>query len=114
MGRPKKSKVIKTAKTSSGVSRLHPSAGYLLIEPEVSQKQTASGIYLPESADEKPQKGKVLAVGENEVTEHGATRKAPVRVGDVVIYKKWGGNEVKIDNKEYLFVKFEDVLAIEK
>lgn len=114
MGRKaKKEKVVKTPKTTSGVFKLHPSAGYLLIEPEGTRSQTASGIYLPESADEKPQKGNVLAVGDPEVTEHGATRKAPVKKGDVVIYKKWGGNEVKVDNKEYLFVKFEDILAIE-
>lgn len=117
MGRKPKSKTSAKAvitKTSSGVSRLHPSAGYLLIEPEEAQVRTASGIYLPDSADEKPQKGKVLSVGADEVTEHGATRKAPVKKGDIVIYKKWGGNEVKIGSQEYLFVKFEDVLAIEK
>ncbi len=114
MGRPKKTKVSAKPAKSAGVAKLHPAAGLLLIEPEVAQTQTASGIYLPDSADEKPQKGKVLAVGDTEVTEHGATRKSPVKAGDVVIYKKWGGNEVKIGAIEYLFVKFEDVLAIEK
>jgi chaperonin GroES len=92
---------------------LKPTPGYLLIEPTEKEVKTASGIYLPDSAGEKPQKGKVLAVGASEVVEKGVKRNSPVKVGDVVIYKKWGGNEVKINNKEYLFVKFEDVLAVE-
>ena len=94
---------------------LLPTAGYILIEPSESQKRTESGIYLPDSANpEKPQKGKVLAVGEEEVLGNGVKRKSPVKAGDMVVYKKWGGNELKVDNKEYLFVKFEDILAIEK
>ena len=90
-----------------------PTAGYLLIEPLEKEAKTASGIYLPETAGEKPQKGKVLAVGAPEITDKGAKRTSPVKLNDTVIYKKWGGNEVKIGNIEYLFVKFEDVLAIE-
>lgn len=91
---------------------LIPAAGYLLIEPEESMKQTSSGIVLPESHDEKPQTGKVLAVGEDELLESGKIRKAPCKVNDVVVYKKWGGNEYKVENKELLFVKFDDILAI--
>jgi len=93
--------------------KLKPTAGYLLIEPLEKEVKTASGIYLPDNAGERPQKGKVLAVGANETTDSGKVRKSPVKKGDVVIYKKWGGNEVKIGSTEYLFVKFEDVLAIE-
>lgn len=93
---------------------LKPTSGYLLIEPLEKEVKTASGIYLPENAGEKPQKGKILAVGDAEITEKGTKRTSPVKVGDTVIYKKWGGNEVKIEGKEYLFVKFEDVLAVEK
>ena len=93
---------------------LKPAAGYLIIEPLEAETKTASGIYLPDNVSEKPQKGKVLAVGADEVTEHGAKKASPVKVGDVVVYKKWGGSEVKIDNKEYLFAKFEDILAVEK
>ncbi|MBI2103791.1 co-chaperone GroES [Candidatus Woesebacteria bacterium] len=114
MGRRPRVKASTKPAKARGIARLQPAAGYLLVEPEEARARTASGIYLPESADEKPQKGKVLAVGADEVTEHGATRKAPVKKGDVVIYKKWGGNEVKIGSIEYLFVKFEDVLAIQR
>jgi len=93
---------------------IKPTAGFVLIEPSEAVKKTESGIYLPETSDEKPQKGKVLAVGPSETTESGKVRKSPVKVGDLVIYKKWGGSEVKIDGKEYLFAKFEDIVAIIK
>ena len=89
--------------------KLKPTAGYLLIEPLEKETKTASGIYLPDNAGEKPQKGKVLAIG-GDIKDF----KKPAKVNDLVIYKKWGGNEVKIEGKEYLFVKFEDVLAIEE
>jgi len=93
---------------------LHPLPGYVLVKPTDAQKQTESGIYLPDSHTEKPQQGSVLAVGGDWVTEHGATIKAPVTTGDSVVYKKWGGNEVKIGDIEYQFLKFEDILAIVK
>ena len=91
---------------------LQPTAGYVLIEPSEATTKTDSGIYLPETSGEKPQQGKILAVGPDEVTESGTKKKSPVKKGDIVIYKKWGGNEVKIDSKEYLFAKFEDILAV--
>ncbi|MFV1916902.1 MAG: co-chaperone GroES [Patescibacteria group bacterium] len=98
---------------ASPAGRLKPTAGYLVIEPMEAKTKTDSGIYLPESAEEKPQKGRVLAIGPDEITEQGTKRPSPVSVGDIVIYKKWGGNEVKVEGKEYLFSKFEDILAIE-
>ena len=95
------------------VSKLQPLPGYVLVEPAIAEKKTASGIYLPETSDEKPQHGTVLAVGAD-ATIDGATVKAPVKKGDNVIYKKWGGNDYKIGDIEYQFLKFEDVLAIIK
>lgn len=96
---------------------LKPTAGYIIIEPLEKEVKTASGIYLPDMAGEKPQKGKILAVGAPEMADCkcdcGCKKTSPAKVGDIVIYKKWGGNEVKIEGKEYLFVKFEDVLAVE-
>jgi chaperonin GroES len=91
-----------------------PAPGYILLEPEEKEVKTASGIVLPDTASEKPQAGYVLAVGDPEITDSGAKRESPAKVGDRVIYKKWGGNEIKIDSKEYLFVKFEDILAVYK
>lgn len=94
------------------VSHIKPLAGYILVEPADTEKQTASGIYLPDSHEEKPQHGTVLAVG-GSIWESGVKElKAPVKKGDNVLYKKWGGNEVKVGEKEYQILKFEDVLAI--
>ena len=101
------------AKRTAKNLKLNLAPGYILIEPLEAETKTSSGIYLPESASEKPQKGKVLSVGATFVTEHGAKITSPVKVGDIVIYKKWGGNEVKMEGREYLFAKFEDILAIE-
>ena len=95
------------------LSQIKPTAGYVLIEPDEAQKQTVSGIYLPDSATgDKPQQGTVLAAGSDDVTDSGAKKASPAKKGAKVIYKKWGGNEVKFDSKEYLFVKFEDILAV--
>lgn len=93
------------------VSDLKPLAGYVLVEPAAAQKQTASGIYLPESGDEKPQYGKVLACGADTV-DHGEKLSCPVKKGDSVLYKKWGGNEFKVADREYQFLKFEDLIAV--
>jgi chaperonin GroES len=95
--------------------KIKPTAGYVLIEPVKAERETPSGIVLPESHEEKPQKGKVLAVGPSEICDCGkGKRDAPCKVGEFVIYKKWAGNEIKIEDKEYLFVKFEDILAVEE
>lgn len=91
---------------------LEPTAGYVIIEPLGAEEKTSSGIYLPDSASEKPQQGRVLAVGGDELTDSGVKKTSPAKPSQVVVYKKWGGNEVKINGKEYLFVKFEDILAV--
>ena len=99
------------------MTNFQPAAGYILVEPVELEKKTASGIYLPDSHDEKPQQAKVLSVGPDEVTDSGAKRPAPCKKGDVIIYKKWGGNEVKLgvaNKDEVLFIEFKDVLAIVK
>lgn len=93
---------------------LNPTAGYVVLQALEAEEKTSSGIYLPDSASEKPQQAKVLAVGEDEITDYGTKRKSPAKIGDVVIYKKWGGNEVKLKGKEYLFAKFDDILAVVK
>ena len=94
--------------------KITPASGYILVEPTKTERRTASGIVLPDSHEEKPQKGKVLAVGGAEITESGVKREAPCKVGETVIYKEWGGNEYKEGEKEYLFIKFEDILGIVK
>lgn len=93
------------------VSQITPMPGYVFVEPAKSQKQTDSGIFLPDSHDEKAQFGTVVAVGEPSVDEKGNKVTSPVKKGEMVIYKKWGGNEFKVGDVEYQFFKFEDVLA---
>ena len=101
-----------SAKKPSLLDQIKPTRGYLLIEPEEAAKQTTSGIFLPDSATgDKPQQGLVLAVGAP-VFNDGKEILSPAKKSDKVIYKKWGGNEVKIDGREYLFVKFEDIMAV--
>lgn len=106
----KKAKV----KVTKSPAKLYPTPGYIVVEPQDAENKTAGGIYLPDSASEKPQKGVVIAVGDGEVTDAGFQKKPVVKVGDIVIYKKWGGNEVKVAGREYMFVKSEDILAVEK
>lgn len=93
--------------------KLKPTAGYILVKPAEKEKETASGIILAVDDSEKPQYGEVLAVGAS-TFDHGQEIKAPAKVGDKVVYKKWGGNDVTIDETEYQFLKFEDILAIIK
>jgi chaperonin GroES len=94
--------------------KLTPMAGYVLVEPSEKQTQTAGGIYLPDNSSEKPQAGNVIAIGDS-IWESGIKElKSPVKVGDQVVYKKWGGNDVKMNGVEYQFLKFEDILAVIK
>ena len=86
--------------------------GYILVQPSEAEGRTASGIILPESAQEKPAQGTVIACGDEMVFENGKTLKCPVKVGEKVVYKKWGGDEIKVDVKELKLVKFDDLMAI--
>jgi len=90
--------------------KIKPLSDNILIQP-LAEKKTPSGILIPEMAKEKPQEGKVVAVGPGRI-EDGELIKPEVKKGDKVIYKKWGGNEVKVEGKEYLIVKSEDILAV--
>ena len=95
------------------VNQIQPLAGFALVKPSDTPKQTSSGIYLPDNAEEKPQHGQVLAVG-GAAYQDGQKVEPPVSKGDLVIYKKWGGNEIKVEDVEYQILKFEDVLAVVK
>jgi chaperonin GroES len=103
-----KSKINKPMKKQLHIK---PLSGYALIEPEEAEEVTASGIVLPDTAKERPAQGKVLAVGAPiKHPEHEV--KAEFKIGDRVLYKKWGGDEIKIQSIEYKLVKFEDVMAV--
>ena len=88
-----------------------PLMGYILVEPLEAEQKTASGIILPDSAQEKPAQGIVLSIGDP-IIEMGREILPPVKVGQKVIYKKWGGDEIKISGKELKLVKFDDLMAI--
>lgn len=103
--------MTKTTSLNSKIT-VKPLMGYILIEPVEAQTTTASGIILPESAQEKPAMGTVLAVGDDLILENGKTVKSSVKPGDKVFYKKWGGDEIKVDGRELKLVKFEDLMAI--
>ena len=98
----------------TSLPKIKPMPGYALIEPVALEKKTAAGIVLPDTHDEKSQKGKVMAIGGPVVTDKGNKITPQFKIGNVVLYKKWGGDEVKLDitGKELIFVKFEDVLAV--
>lgn len=98
-------------KKSDNKLGIKPLAGYILIEPLPSETTTASGIVLPETAQEKPAHGTVLAVGADAVV-NGIMIPAPASVGDQVVYKKWGGDEIKVKGAEYKLVRFDDLMAI--
>lgn len=89
-----------------------PLMGYVLVLPQEAEGKTASGIILPESAQEKPAQGKIVACGDDLIFENGKTLRCPVKVGDMVVYKKWGGDEIKVFGKEYKLVKFDELMAI--
>ena len=101
-----------TKTSSTAKEKIRPLADYLMIEPLEQETTLPSGIILPDTAKEKPQKGRIIATGKGKKNEKGEIVSLEVKVGDVVMYKKWGGTEVKLDGKEYLLVREEDVLAI--
>jgi chaperonin GroES len=84
----------------------------LVVEPTEREDMTASGIYVPETAKEKPQEGKVVAAGQGRKDEDGKLIAMEVKVGDRVLYAKYGGTEVKLEDKKYLILKESDILAI--
>ena len=91
---------------------LKPLGDRLIVEPIEQEEMTASGIVLPETAKEKPMQGKVLAAGPGARKEDGARVAMDVAVGDTVLYAKYAGTEVKLDDKKYLILKETDILAI--
>jgi chaperonin GroES len=84
----------------------------VLVKPTQADTKSSGGIYLPENVKEKPQVGEVVAVGPGIVHPKGEVEKMVVKVGDKVLYTKWGGNEVKVGNEEWKIVKQSDILAI--
>jgi len=92
---------------------IKPLADYILIAPIKEEEKTSSGILLPETADkERPEQGKVIAVGPGKRDKSGEIIPPQVKVGQKVLFTKYGPNEIKVDDKEYLIAKEEDILAV--
>ena len=91
---------------------LRPLHDRIIVERLSEDEKTAGGIIIPDSAKEKPQKGKVIAVGKVKVGEDGTIRPLDVKSGDLVLFGKYSGTEVKIDNADRLIMREDDVLAV--
>ena len=91
---------------------IKPLADRVVVKALEAEDRTASGIILPDTAKEKPQKGKILAVGPGKALEDGARQAMEVKAGDTVIFAKYAGSEVKIDGEEVTILRESDVLAI--
>jgi chaperonin GroES len=91
--------------------KLQPLADRVVVRPIEREEQTKTGIYLPDTAKEKPQEGEVIAVGPGRKSEDGKVIAMDVKVGDIVIYAKYGGTEIKIDDEDLMILHESDILA---
>lgn len=92
--------------------KIKPLSDRVVIEPLEADEKTSGGIYLPDTAKEKPQMGKVVAVGPGKTSDAGELIKPEVKVGDKVLYGKYSGTDVSVGGKDYLIVRESDILAI--
>ena len=92
--------------------KIKPLADRVVVKAEAVEEKTASGIILPDTAKEKPQMGKVVAVGPGKTSDSGSIMKMSVKVGDKVLYGKYSGTEVSFENNDYLIMKENDIFAI--
>ena len=92
--------------------KFRPLHDRVLIQSLESEEKTAGGIIIPDTAKEKPQEGKVIAVGPGAKSEDGKTISMDVKVGDRVLFGKWSGTEVKVDGKEYSIMKESDIMGV--
>ncbi len=91
--------------------KIQPLADRLLVKPIEREEVTKGGIVLPDTVKEKPQEGEVLAVGPGRLSEDGKRIPMDIKVGDIVIYARYGGTEVKVDNEELMILRESDILA---
>ena len=95
------------------IMKIKPLSDHIVIEPISQEEKTKTGIFLPQTAEkEKPEQGKVIAVGSGRRLSSGKIMPLEIKVGDVILFTKYGPNEIKVGEKEYLIAKQEDILAI--
>ena len=93
---------------------INPLGNRILIKALEAEEKTKGGIVLPDTAKEKPQEGKVVAVGKGKVLDDGSVQKMEVKSGDKVLFAKYSGTEIKHEDEEYLILREDDILAIVK
>jgi chaperonin GroES len=96
------------------MASIKPLGDKVLVKPSTGTEKTAGGIVLPDSAKERPQEGEVVAVGPGRVLDNGTRTEINVKVGDTVIYSKYGGTEIKSDGQEYLILDESSLLAVKE
>lgn len=92
--------------------KLRPLQDRIIVKRVEEEAKTAGGIFIPETAKEKPQQGEVVAVGKGKITEDGKVLPMDVKVGDRVLFGKYAGSEIKLDGVEYLIMREDDILGI--
>ncbi len=92
--------------------KFKPLRDRVLVKYSEESEKTAGGLYIPDSAKEKPQKGEIVSVGTGRVTDDGKLQPMTVKAGDIVLFDKYSGSKVTMDNEEYLIIREEDILGI--
>jgi chaperonin GroES len=92
--------------------KIRPLADKVLVQRVEAENKTAGGIVLPDTAKEKPQRGKIVAVGSGKVLDDGTVKKMQVKKGDLVLFTSYAGTDIKIDGKEYLIMDESDIMAV--
>ncbi len=93
--------------------KMQPLADRLVVKPIAREEVTKGGIVLPDTAKEKPQEGEILAVGPGRMTDDGKRIPMDVKVGDIVLYSKYGGTEIKVEGEELIILRESDILAVQ-
>lgn len=92
--------------------KFKPLRDRVFVKYSSEEEKTAGGLYIPDAAKEKPQKGSVMAVGTGRITEDGKRQPMEVKVGDTILFDKYSGSKIKMENEEYLIIREEDILGI--
>ena len=92
--------------------KFRPLKDRLLVKYSDEPEKSSGGLYIPDSAKEKPQKGEIIAAGPGRITDDGKLQKMDIKVGDVVLFEKYSGSKIQLDDAEYLIIKEDDVLGI--
>ena len=93
-------------------NNIRPLQDRIIVKRLDNEEKTASGLYIPDSAKEKPQQGKVIAVGKGKILEDGTVRPTDIKVGDTIVFGKYSGQEIKLDGDELLIMKEDDVYGV--